>query len=494
MVLFTWLFGGDEGALAFSEAEIQFLFPAPLSRRQLVHYKLLRSLLLALIAALILTLSLGRRMTGSPALFALGAWLGVATVSLHGVAASLTRLSLLEHGVRGPLRRAVALLVPAAILGSLAVGVLRAPWRHPLCRGRALRGAPPRRAAPLLGGDAPRSRRPRRARAGARRVSWGGCHRGRRPRRALPVGALHRRRVRAGLDRRRRAPQQAPRRDAPRAAPRPRRRSPSLPARAPRAPGVRHLLEEPHRRRAPLLAAGDGGPPPAGRRRRRGRALGRAAEPAWAPSSRACSLAPPRSGSSECRSTGSTSASTSTTSISSAATRSAAVDLALAEVLAPFTVLTLGSGSSSSRPPCWRRPTSSRAQGRVALLPAAMVALPAFTLCGLIVQNAAALLFPAWVESGSGPPRGVEAIGQRLLTLVGTMVAVTVGLIPAVVVAAGGVAAARAARRRGAAGGGARGDGGGGAAGGVRLAGAGEGVRPVRPGHVRPGEVSWCPC
>ena len=30
----------DRGALAFTEAEIQFLFPAPLSRRQLIHYKL----------------------------------------------------------------------------------------------------------------------------------------------------------------------------------------------------------------------------------------------------------------------------------------------------------------------------------------------------------------------------------------------------------------------------------------------------------------------
>jgi len=38
----------------------------------------------------------------------LGAWIGVATLSLHLVAASLTRLSLLDHGVRGPARRALA--------------------------------------------------------------------------------------------------------------------------------------------------------------------------------------------------------------------------------------------------------------------------------------------------------------------------------------------------------------------------------------------------
>jgi hypothetical protein len=70
------------------------------------------------------------------------------------------------------------------------------------------------------------------------------------------------------------------------------------------------------------------------------------------------------------------------------------------------------------------------------VLLAAMVTLPALTLPGLLVQNAAALLFPAWVESGTSPPRGIEAIGTRLLTLFGTLLAVAVVMVPAAAIGA----------------------------------------------------------
>jgi hypothetical protein len=52
------------------------------------------------------------------------------------------------------------------------------------------------------------------------------------------------------------------------------------------------------------------------------------------------------------------------------------------------------------------------------------------------VQNAVALVFPAWVESGASPPRGIEAIGQRLLTLAGTLLAVSLALVPATIAGA----------------------------------------------------------
>ena len=39
----AWLFPLDSGLLEFSEAEMQFLFPAPVSRRQLLIHRLLRS-------------------------------------------------------------------------------------------------------------------------------------------------------------------------------------------------------------------------------------------------------------------------------------------------------------------------------------------------------------------------------------------------------------------------------------------------------------------
>src|SRR5205085_6013985 len=43
MVLSAWLFPHERAALAFTEAEIAFLFPAPVTRRTLVHFKLLRA-------------------------------------------------------------------------------------------------------------------------------------------------------------------------------------------------------------------------------------------------------------------------------------------------------------------------------------------------------------------------------------------------------------------------------------------------------------------
>ncbi|MGZ3458106.1 MAG: putative ABC exporter domain-containing protein, partial [Archangium sp.] len=62
--------------------------------------------------------------------------------------------------------------------------------------------------------------------------------------------------------------------------------------------------------------------------------------------------------------------------------------------------------------------------------------LPAVTLGGLFVQNAAVVLFPAWLPPEGERVRGIEALGQRLLTLAGTMVVLLVGMLPAALLAA----------------------------------------------------------
>src|SRR5262245_42648676 len=43
IVLLAWIIPRERAALAFTEAEVAFLFPAPVTRRGLIHYKLLRS-------------------------------------------------------------------------------------------------------------------------------------------------------------------------------------------------------------------------------------------------------------------------------------------------------------------------------------------------------------------------------------------------------------------------------------------------------------------
>lgn len=66
----------------------------------------------------------------------------------------------------------------------------------------------------------------------------------------------------------------------------------------------------------------------------------------------------------------------------------------------------------------------------------AVVVMPALTLGSLLVQNAMVVLFPAWLPPAGERVRGVEALGQRLLTMVGTILVLVVGLIPAAIAAA----------------------------------------------------------
>jgi hypothetical protein len=61
--------------------------------------------------------------------------------------------------------------------------------------------------------------------------------------------------------------------------------------------------------------------------------------------------------------------------------------------------------------------------------------LPALGIGGLFVQNAAVVLFPAWLPADGERARGIEALGQRLLTLAGALVVLIGGLIPAAFVA-----------------------------------------------------------
>jgi hypothetical protein len=116
IVLLAWLLPSDRAALTFTEAEVAFLFPAPMTRRQLIHYKLVRSQLRIFFSALLLTL-FSRRFGGNPLIHAVGWWLILSTMSLHFLGASFARTLLLDHGVSNRLRRTVvfALLIGSAI-------------------------------------------------------------------------------------------------------------------------------------------------------------------------------------------------------------------------------------------------------------------------------------------------------------------------------------------------------------------------------------------
>jgi hypothetical protein len=64
----------------------------------------------------------------------------------------------------------------------------------------------------------------------------------------------------------------------------------------------------------------------------------------------------------------------------------------------------------------------------------AMILAPGLVFVQYTIHNAAALLFPAWVVTGSGRPRGVDAMGQRLIMLGGTWLVLLLAILPGAVV------------------------------------------------------------
>jgi ABC-2 type transport system permease protein len=102
-LLLAWALPGQSGGIELSEAEIAFLFPAPLSRRQLLLYKLVRMQPQILISATIMSL-LGLRR----GLF-VGVWLMMTTLSLYFLTVALARARLRQAGIGFAIRLPVVL-------------------------------------------------------------------------------------------------------------------------------------------------------------------------------------------------------------------------------------------------------------------------------------------------------------------------------------------------------------------------------------------------
>lgn len=121
----TWVFGSDTMALAFTPAELSLLFPAPLSRRQLIGYKLYRAQIAVLVNALIWVFVLRRGGNYVPApMRALGIWVLFSTLNLHRLGAALVRSSWRQHGGSGARRNVWAILAFVFVVGSLVAGAV----------------------------------------------------------------------------------------------------------------------------------------------------------------------------------------------------------------------------------------------------------------------------------------------------------------------------------------------------------------------------------
>jgi hypothetical protein len=153
-----WLVGAERQALTFTPAEIHFLFPAPLTRRTILAYRLTKKQLLLLVNAAIWTwLFQG---TGLPAgARFLAFWVLFGTLHMHMLGASLVRAGMLEHGRSGLRRHRIAITllfgVLAALLWSIAQqyeSIVAAQGALPTLRaaGEALQSGPAQVAlAPL---------------------------------------------------------------------------------------------------------------------------------------------------------------------------------------------------------------------------------------------------------------------------------------------------------------------------------------------------------
>ena len=64
------------------------------------------------------------------------------------------------------------------------------------------------------------------------------------------------------------------------------------------------------------------------------------------------------------------------------------------------------------------------------------IVAPALVFAQLTIHNGVALMFPAWVPLGNQRPRGLDAMGQRLIMLGGTWLLLIVMMLPGAIAGA----------------------------------------------------------
>ena len=116
-----WIAAPSDSALAFSTAEVHFLFPAPVARQTLVQARLFSVQAVLLLQVLLWTLLLRRSSGDLPGVLrAIGLWVLFTTVSLHRLGATLAR----THAPDVPRRKPVARLIAVGYLSALAIAAL----------------------------------------------------------------------------------------------------------------------------------------------------------------------------------------------------------------------------------------------------------------------------------------------------------------------------------------------------------------------------------
>ena len=122
IAVLAWILPSDKPGLRFTEAEAAFLFPAPVTRRTLINFKLLSAQFSILFTSLFFTLISNRWgfLGGNAVMHAIGWWVVLSTLNLHFTGAALTISRLVEGGV-SPLRRRLVVL---GVIGTAVAATL----------------------------------------------------------------------------------------------------------------------------------------------------------------------------------------------------------------------------------------------------------------------------------------------------------------------------------------------------------------------------------
>lgn len=123
LFMLVWLLPRQRAALNFTEAEIAFLFPAPLPRRSLVHFRLLSAALRLLFTALVFALLSAHWpfIEGTFAMRLAGWWLLFSVVALHAMGSGFAITWLVDRGVKQYARQVLV----ATLFVLLGYGVVR---------------------------------------------------------------------------------------------------------------------------------------------------------------------------------------------------------------------------------------------------------------------------------------------------------------------------------------------------------------------------------
>jgi len=117
-ILLYWIWPRARAALTFTEAEIAFLFPAPISRRTLIHYRIVNLMLSLLLTSVIFSLlSAGAALLpGTTLMRLLGWWMVLFTMALHSMGSSFVITRLLDRGITSLRRQLVVAVTTIAMV------------------------------------------------------------------------------------------------------------------------------------------------------------------------------------------------------------------------------------------------------------------------------------------------------------------------------------------------------------------------------------------